>query len=153
MSLLGLLAKDGDLVGFMERIGWFPGRHIDIQDDLDAWSTDGCTATGSVREFMEECSDLQFEYPRHPAVGGTYVCLVSGVSSVQQVARLLVAEYEKRLGYELCPIGYAASGNLFLYMAPDGATYGGRDRFLAKIAGDGYHALQAIEQRVNLSPI
>ncbi|MFF3555880.1 SUKH-3 domain-containing protein [Streptomyces tsukubensis] len=153
MSLLGLPAKDADLIGFMERIGWFPRRHIDLQDDLDAWSADGYTAAGPVQEFMRECGGLRFEYPRHSAVGGTYVCLVSGASSVQQVARPLVAEYEERLGCELCPIGYAASGNLFLYMAPDGATYGGRDQFMAKVAGDGYHALQAIERRVNLSPI
>ncbi|MFD8723895.1 SUKH-3 domain-containing protein [Streptomyces sp. NPDC059629] len=153
MGLLGLPDKDADLINFMEGIGWFPGRHIDLQDDLDAWSNDGYTVAGSVREFMEECGGLQFEYHRHPAVGGKYVCLVSGVSSVQQVARSLVTEYEERLGRELCPIGYSASGNLFLYMAPDGATYGGHDRFLAKVAGDGYHALQVIARRVNLSPI
>ncbi|MFI6084237.1 SUKH-3 domain-containing protein [Streptomyces sp. NPDC051217] len=153
MGLLGLPVKDAGLIGFMEGIGWFPGRRVDLQGDLAAWSTDGYSLAGSVREFMEECSGLKFDYPRHPAVGGTYVCLVSGVSSVQQVARSLVTEYEERLGCELCPIGYSASGNLFLYMAPDGTTYGGNDRFLAKVADDGYHALQAIERRVHLSPI
>ncbi|MGW6857192.1 SUKH-3 domain-containing protein [Streptomyces xanthophaeus] len=137
----------------MGRIGWFPGRRIDLRDDLDAWSADGYAVTGPVREFMEECSGLQFEYPRHPAVGGTYVCLVSGASSTRQVARSLVTGYEEKLDCELCPIGYSASGNLFLYMAPDGATYGGRDRFLAKVAGDGYRALQAIERRVKFYPI
>lgn len=153
MGLLGLPAKDSGLIDFMEGIGWFPGRHVDLQADLDAWSADGYAATGSIRKFMEECNGLQFDYPRHPAVGGMYVCMVSGVSAVQQVARLLVSEYEEKLGCDLCPIGYAASGNLFLYMAPDGATYGGHDRFLAKVAGDGYHALQAIERRAELSAL
>ncbi|MEU3408831.1 SUKH-3 domain-containing protein [Streptomyces sp. NPDC006670] len=151
--MLRLPIKGAGLIDFMEEIGWFPGRGVNLQDDLDAWSAEGYIAAGSVREFMEECSGLQFDYPRHPAVGGVYTCMVSGVSSVQQVARSLVTEYEERLGCNLCPIGYAANGNLFLYMAPNGVTYGGHDQFLAKVAGDGYHALQAIEQRVDLSPL
>ncbi|MFI1106299.1 SUKH-3 domain-containing protein [Streptomyces melanogenes] len=153
MGLLDFPARDADLIEFLEGIGWFPGRCVDLQDDLEAWSTEGYAASGSVLEFMAECSGLQFDYPRHPAVGGTHGCLVAGAFSAQQVARSLVMDYEERLGVELCPIGYAASGSLFLYMAPDGATYGGHDRFLAKVADDGYHALQAIGRRADLSPI
>ncbi|MYS80010.1 hypothetical protein GTZ85_07225 [Streptomyces sp. SID5474] len=145
-----LASGDVDLVNFMTSIGWRPGRDVDLTADLQAWSLFGYAVPDAVREFMAECSGLEFTYPRHPAVGGLHSCLISGVASSRRVMRSLVTGYEERLGRGLCPIGQSASGNLFLYMASDGSTYGGHDRFLAKISRDGYRALRDVRNRAEL---
>lgn len=150
MGLVDLAPDDADLLGFMRGIGWFPGRRVDLTVDLEAWPTCGYSVFDSVQDFMMECGGLEFEYPRHSAVGGSHSCLLSGEISSRRIARMLVTQYEERLDRELCPIGQSASGNLFLLMASDGSTYGGRDRFLAKIDSDGYRALNAIWNRVGL---
>lgn len=147
MGLMHLTPDDTELLSFMGRIGWFPGRQVDLGSDLESWAAHGYEVPDVVREFMTECSGLKFEYPRHPAVGGSHSCLVSGATSSRRVGRSLVAEYEEQLGWGLCPIGQSASGGLLLLMASNGTTYGGHDRFFAKIADDGYHALLAIWKR------
>ena len=70
--------------------------------------------------------------------------------SARRIARTLVAEYEEKIGCDLCPIGQSASGSLFLLMDSAGRTYGGHDHFLSKVADDGYHALLAIWKRDDL---
>ncbi|MGW0934942.1 SUKH-3 domain-containing protein [Streptomyces sp. NPDC002666] len=137
----------------MVRIGWFPGRRVDLTDDLQEWEESGYTAPDAVMKFMVECGGLEFEYPRHSAVGGLYSCVISGSITSQRIPRALVSGCEGRLGCGLCPIGQSASGNLFLLMAPDGSVYGVRDRFLAKISDDGYQALHAIWKRAKLIPL
>ncbi|MGI5506295.1 SUKH-3 domain-containing protein [Lentzea sp. CA-135723] len=145
-----LAAADPLLLDFMTGIGWFPGREVDLTADLEAWAAGGYAVPGAVQEFMAECGGLEFEYPRSAAVGGTYSCVVSGVDAAGGLFRAKVAEYEVRLGLELCPIGHAAGRHLTLLMARDGRTYGGKDHFLAKVADDGYRALQAIWLRKKL---
>lgn len=61
-----------------------------------------------------------------------------------------MAEYEEKIGCDLCPIGQSASGSLFLLMDSAGRTYGGHDHFLSKVSDDGYHALLAIWKRDDL---
>jgi hypothetical protein len=141
---LDLISKDVGLFEFMKSIGWFPGRKVDLSADLQAWSEYGYEVFDTVREFMTECSKLKFAYPMHPAVGGMHSCLVSGAISSRRIARSLISEHEERVGSGLCPIGQSASGNMFLLMAASGTTYGVHDRFLARIADDGYHALHII---------
>ncbi|MFJ8024528.1 SUKH-3 domain-containing protein [Streptomyces sp. NPDC096311] len=144
---------DVELLDFLRRIEWFPGRQSDLRPHLEAWTTHDYRVSDAVQDFMAECGDLGFEYPRHPAVGGSHTCLVSGTVSAPRIARRLVASYETRIDRELCPIGQSASGNLFLLMASDGTTYGGHDQFLAKISDDGYHALLDISRREKMIPI
>lgn len=146
-------SSDGELLKFMTTIGWYPERRVDIGPDLEAWSSSDYRAAGVILQFMAECGNLAFDYPRHRAVGGMHSCIVSGALSVKRIPRSLVAVHEDRLGRGLCPIGQSGSGNLFLLMDAEGVTYGCHDRFLARIAGDGYHALQAIHRRDRFVPV
>ena len=72
---------------FLGRIGWTPGRRVDILSDLRAWSEKEYQVPTAVREFMAECGGLRFDYPRHPAVGGSHWCEISGATSAGWVAR------------------------------------------------------------------
>jgi hypothetical protein len=153
MRLETVAADDANLVAFMRRIGWFPSRTVDLDADLEAWAERRYIVSDPVRKFMTETSGLHFDYPRHQAVGGLHSCVVSGTKSTRGIARKLVAEHEEKLGLNLCPIGISASGNLFLLMDSDGITYGCHDKFMAKVANDGYRALLAIWNRDDLIPL
>lgn len=50
-----------ELVSFLKRIGWFPGRRADIELDLESWAARGYEVPGVVREFMTECCGLELE--------------------------------------------------------------------------------------------
>ncbi|NUR74120.1 MAG: hypothetical protein HOU81_25205 [Hamadaea sp.] len=141
------IPPDSQLREFLGRIGWTAARTHDIRPDIDAWNERNYIVTDAILEFMSSCGGLEFEYPRNPVVGGSYTCYVSASPATRRIPRSLAATYERRIGQTICPIGQAAGGDLFLVMAADGTTYGCRDRFLARIAADGYHALQAISLR------
>lgn len=147
MDRVGPATEDTELFGFLREIGWAPGRQVDLAADLEEWETSGYSVSDAVRRWMGECNGLEFEYPRHSAVGGVHTCVVSGALSSRRIHRALVAEYEERVGRALCPIGQSASGGLFLLMDSMGATYGGHDHYLGKVADDGYRALLTIRKR------
>ncbi|MFE1322683.1 SUKH-3 domain-containing protein [Kitasatospora phosalacinea] len=139
--------EGSELLRFLRGIGWYPGRRVNLSADLEEWEASDYSVPGIVHQWMSECGGLEFEYPRHSSVGGMHACVVSGALSTRRIHRALVAEYEEMIGGLLCPIGHSASGNLFLLMDSTGATYGGHDHFLGKVADDGYRALLAIWKR------
>lgn len=145
--------EEAELLSFLREIGWYPGRQVDLAADLEEWETFGYSVSDAVRGWMGECSGLEFEYPRHSAVGGVHTCFVSGVLPSRRIYRTRVAEYEERVGGVLCPIGQSASGSLTLLMDSAGAVYGGYDHYLGKVADDGYRALLVIRKREPLIPL
>jgi hypothetical protein len=147
VRLLDIHPEGSAVTVFMRGIGWFPGRTESIQEELEAWSNHGYNPSSRVLDFMVECSGLEFEHPKNPSVGGVYSCWISASASSVRIFRSLVSDYESRVGLDMCPIGQSSGGAMFLFMSSDGAVYGGRDRFLAKISNDGYGALLSIYER------
>ncbi|MEU9241695.1 SUKH-3 domain-containing protein [Streptomyces sp. NPDC048385] len=139
-----------ELLDFLGGVGWFPGRRTDLRPHLEVWTACGYRAFDAARDFIAECAGIEFEYPRHSAIGGFTRAWCPGLSLPVEYRAVWWPSYEKRINRELCPVGQSASGNVFLLMSPDGIMYGGRDWFFVKVSDDGYHALFDISRRVRM---
>src|SRR6266498_2865570 len=110
--------------------GWVPGRAQSIDEDLDFLEASGFPATDPVKSFLREFSGLVVRFLRNEREDEIWLDL-------RRAARWAdpewVAEYMRRVGVPLVPIGYANHEHLMLLETQDGRFFGAFDDFLGSL--------------------
>ena len=109
-----------DAQTLLQRAGWFPGRRIDVADDLEFVKSEGFTVTPAAERFLQEYSGLviDWETNRNPIV-------ISGREVARGVDAGWCDAYSKAIGVVLSPVGEYS--HMSIYIDPAGALWGGSD--------------------------
>ena len=102
----------------LRSVGWFPGRKVNIEEDVAALARDGIEGWPALWEFLEEFSGLAF---RGHASNRTLS--VDAKSATAGIDPRWGEDYGRELGVSLAPVGQHSMMTLFL--GADGNFYGG----------------------------
>lgn len=102
----------------LENAGWYPGRVVDVQSDLEAYRAEGYEIWDGLADALREYSGLSISGPanNHPVIIGAEPAIRSiGAEDVPGYAALAKAR--------LTPI--AVYYAMTIFMSPDGRFWGG----------------------------
>lgn len=115
-----------DAETLLRRSGWFPGRHVDVVDELAFIEAEGFQVTTSEVVFLTEFSGLQIasETRDDPLV-------LSGRAAARGVDSGWCEAYSAALGLVLSPVG--VHSNMTLYVDSNGDLWGGFDELYGQV--------------------
>lgn len=115
-----------DAETLLRQSGWFPGRHVDVVDELAFIETEGFQVTPSATGFLTEFSGLQIALETH---GDPLV--LSGRAAARGVDSRWCEAYSEALGLVLSPVGMHS--NMTLYIDSEGDLWGGFDELYGQV--------------------
>lgn len=109
-----------DAVTLLRRSGWFPGRNVDVTDELAFIAAEGFQATPAAEGFLSQYSGLQiaWESKSNPLI-------LSGRVAARGVDSAWCDAYSAAIGLTLSPVGQYS--NMTVYIDPTGELWGGFD--------------------------
>ena len=110
--------------------GWSPGRSVDVSSPRAMLEERGYAVGPLTEAFLREFDGLTVDYVRNGHADSVW--FDAGRASVEADAEW-VAEYGRRLGESLVPIGFSNHDHLLVMIAGSGSFYGGFDNFLCQL--------------------
>ena len=109
-----------DAQSLLQRSGWFPGRRIDVGDDLAFVKSEGFEVTPAAERFLEEYSGLTVSWNTN-----SNPIVISGREAARGVDAAWCEAYSGAIGLVLSPIGEYSM--MTLYIDSSGELWGGFD--------------------------
>jgi hypothetical protein len=115
-----------DPLSMLTAAGWFQGRQVDIEKDLQALASEGFTSTPAAEAFLREYSGLAVALP------GRRDPLVIDGGKVARNADIGWSEaYSEEIDAVLVPV--AEYSMMTLYVDPSGGLWGGVDNDFGRL--------------------
>src|SRR5262249_42342959 len=119
-AMSGAPSDDADFIDTLTRSGWFRSRQVDTSGAEAVWREHGHEPHRAALGFVANVAGISFRYPRGRLDPGEHTCVLNAADATSAIYDSVVRDYEVRVAEPLCPVGFAASKNLILMMAPSG---------------------------------
>ena len=109
-----------DATSLLRDAGWYPGRSVDVTDDLKALVAEGYEMSAAAVEFLRQYSHLRILEPNN-----LNPLLIDGVLAARNADPAWCEAYSGAIGSPLLPVGEYS--HMTLMIDPEGGLWGGFD--------------------------
>lgn len=128
----------------LKESGWYPERHIDIEQYKDSILNSDYKFFPKVEAFLRQYGGLLIKFKvRNGIETSLNFDTIQAVEDIDPIW-VQVNYYNLLKKTDLCVIGQAYTDHMTLMMDEDGRVYGGFDDYLCFIANSGEEAIEAI---------